>query len=236
MFLKKIWFPFFDSFTLHFKVLFMNTNDKEHSIEELKHIRKVMDRSARFLSLSGWSGVWAGVVALAGAAAAHKILKVYYQSVGGLNAGFNLNIESYAICVCRLLILSILIFVVAFIGAFIFTYIKNKKENIPIWNPASKKLLISLALSIGVGAVFCLGLLRQNDIQYIVPVMLLVYGFALINSSRYTLTDVRYLGCCEVVLACVCLFYPQYSLWFCAAGFGVLHIIYGFIMWNKYKG
>ena len=60
-------------------------------------------------------------------------------------------------------------------------------------------------------------------------------GLALINGSKYTLSDIRYLGLCQVVLGCICIFVPAWGLTFWAIGFGGLHILYGIVMWNKYK-
>jgi hypothetical protein len=75
----------------------------------------------------------------------------------------------------------------------------------------------------------------MDHIFLIAPTCLLFYGLALINASRYTLGEIRYLGCCELILGIISLWVPGYGLIFWAAGFGVLHIIYGIIMWWKYE-
>jgi hypothetical protein len=59
------------------------------------------------------------------------------------------------------------------------------------------------------------------------------YGLALVNGSKYTLSDIRYLGFSEIVLGLAATQFIGYGLYFWAVGFGVLHIIYGFIMWWK---
>jgi len=69
----------------------------------------------------------------------------------------------------------------------------------------------------------------------VTPSCLIFYGLALINGSKYTVSEVRYLGYLELVLGIVNLWATRYGLYFWAAGFGVLHILYGIVMWNKYE-
>jgi hypothetical protein len=57
----------------------------------------------------------------------------------------------------------------------------------------------------------------------------------LINASKYTLTEIRYLGIIEVVLGIISMWYLHWGLYFWTIGFGILHIIYGLIMWWKYE-
>ena len=78
-------------------------------------------------------------------------------------------------------------------------------------------------------------MLRYDDWAYVSSACLVFYGLALINASKYTLTDIRYLGYCEIVLGLTNMFFIGYGLYFWAMGFGVLHIFYGIIMWNKYE-
>ncbi len=207
----------------------MNPEQKDTSLEtlqELKQIRSIMERSARFLSLSGWSGIWAGIVALAGAGVA-------YQWLGDLSASYEVrNLQSE---VFRYLILAIAVFTLAFIGGFYFTYRKNKSAGIPIWNSASRKMVINLAIPLMAGAVITLAFAWRGDWIYISPACLMFYGLALINGSKYTVSDIKYLGLIEVILGCIGLFIsPGYGLYLWAFGFGVLHIVYGIIMWRKY--
>jgi uncharacterized membrane protein HdeD (DUF308 family) len=63
---------------------------------------------------------------------------------------------------------------------------------------------------------------------------LVFYGLALINASKYTVRDVFYLGICEIVLGVLSMFLTGFTLLFWALGFGILHILYGTIMYFKY--
>ncbi|HVM88909.1 MAG TPA: hypothetical protein VMT76_12040 [Puia sp.] len=208
----------------------MNTQDS--SLETLQDIRRMMERSSRFISLSGLSGVSAGVFALVGAYIAHEWLDgyhvKYYNGSGGYEPG------DFRILIWRLLFLAGSVLVCSLLFAFYFTWRKSKRNEIPMWGHTSKKLLTNLLIPLITGGFFVLGLLYHDQWLFAAPACLVFYGLALVNASKYTLSDIRYIGLLEIVLGLVNMFWPRYSLYFWALGFGVLHIIYGLIMWWKY--
>lgn len=202
------------------------TGTKDDSLEALRDIRSIMERSARFLSLSGWSGVWAGGAALAGAYIARRWLQAYY--FGDTDAADFITLRN------RLVLLALAVLLTALAGGYFFTQRKAKRQGGPLWNSASRNMLVSLALPLAAGGVFVLGLLYHDDWTYVAPACLVFYGLALISAGRYLVSDIRYLGCLEVLLGCAGMFLPRYGLYLWAAGFGVLHILYGIIVWYKY--
>lgn len=195
-----------------------------------------MERSARFISLSGWSGVWAGSVALAGSWLAKQWLRrlpaAYYNPYR--TAPGSVADAEYDTIVFRFLLLAVGVFVVALLGAYYFTWRKTRVQGVKIWNSASRRMLTEMAIPLATGGVFALYFLYARNETYITPACLAFYGLALINGSKYTLSDIRYLGLCMVALGCASLFMPGHGLLFWALGFGVLHIVYGVIMWNRY--
>ncbi len=199
----------------------------EESIQTLHDIRGIMERSSRFLSLSGWSGVWAGCTAMVSAAIAWNMNGSYYLRRDLRSS--NLNDITL-----QLLILAILTFAVAFCGAYYFTWRKATTGGQKIWNKASRQLMWQVAIPVGVGGAFCLAFLYNDAVAFIAPACLSFYGLALVSGSKYTLGEVRWLGYSEIILGCIALLIPNYGLIFMAAGFGLLHILYGIIMWNKY--
>jgi hypothetical protein len=84
------------------------------------------------------------------------------------------------------------------------------------------------------GGVFIIILIYQGRFDFILPATLVFYGLALNNASNFTFTDVKYLGICEIALGLIAACLPGYGLLFWAIGFGVLHIIYGSVMYFKY--
>jgi len=203
--------------------------DQKHQ-EDLSHIRSMMERSSRFISLSGLSGVFAGLSALIGGLYVYQLFKAngldYFD---GEHKLYSVDLVSELVFIA----LIILFFALAF-GIF-FTIRKSRKYNLPIWTSATKKMLINLAIPLLVGGVFCLALLHHQIYVLIAPATLLFYGLALINAEKYTFSDIKYLGFCELALGCVSLFFLGYGLVFWIIGFGILHILYGLIVFKKYK-
>ncbi|MES2703552.1 MAG: hypothetical protein V4649_12990 [Bacteroidota bacterium] len=210
----------------------MQTGGKDTTIDTLHEIRSIMDRSSRFLSLSGWSGIWAGCVALAGACVAYSWLHdPVYANADYANTG-TYSYSEYTII--RFFILAIAVFSVALAGGYYFTYRKAKRQEQTLWSPALRQMLLQLFFPVLVGGIFSIVFISHGNMLYIAPVCLAFYGLALISAGKYTHSDIRYLGMLQVLLGCICFLKPGWGLYFWAAGFGVLHILYGVIMWNKY--
>ena len=204
---------------------------QDESLETLQDIRRMMERSSRFISLSGLSGVSAGVFALIGAYIAHLWLGGYHQ---GYNNRGGYAGEDFHSLILKLLLLAASVLACALALAFYFTWKKTKNNKLPMWDHTSKKLLINLLIPLVTGGFFVLGLLYQHEWLLVAPACLVFYGLALVNASKYTLSDIRYIGFFEIAMGLANIFYPYYSLYFWAVGFGVLHIVYGLIMWWKY--
>ncbi len=212
-------------------------DDKVASLETLKDIHGIMERSSRFLSLSGWSGVWAGCTALAGAGVARWWLNdipYFYTSVYKDSAPFTEMSADYRSILYKFVLLAIGVLVVALAGGYYFTYRKAKKDGVAMLNSSSRRMFIELAIPLCAGGIFASAFLWHGLELYVAPICLAFYGLALINGSKYTLSDIRYLGIAEVALGCLSLFVRGYGLLLWAIGFGVLHILYGIIMWRKY--
>jgi hypothetical protein len=198
--------------------------------EDLVHIRSMMERSSRFISLSGLSGVFAGLSALLGGVYVYQLFKA-----NGIEY-FEDNHQLYSTSLITELILTafvILFFALAF-GIF-FTVRKSKKLNLPIWTSATKNMLFNLAIPLIAGAVFCFALVYHQMFILVAPSTLIFYGLALLNAEKYTYSDIKYLGFSEVILGSIALFFVGYGLVFWILGFGILHIFYGLLLFKKYK-
>jgi hypothetical protein len=211
---------------------------KEHhphadSIQDVKDIRSMMERSSRFISLSGLSGVAAGLIALVGAAIArYVIFKEYYAVNGERNIFTGADFRPLKM---QLLSLAAGIFAAAFFSAFYFTWRKSNQQGNSLWNPVSRRLFWNMIIPLAAGGFFILGMLSYDEWRFVAPSCLIFYGLALVNASKYTLTDIRYLGYCEIALGILNVQWIGNGLYFWAIGFGILHIIYGVLMWWKYE-
>ncbi|OIN58585.1 hypothetical protein [Arsenicibacter rosenii] len=206
---------------------------REH-LQTLTEIRSLMERSSKFLSLSGLSGVFAGVVALMGAAAVYWRLDLHYTAYTSYDGTQILFSDAKQDIVRFLMLDGFIVLLVALIGGSLFTIRKARKQGMSIWNTTSKRLLQALFTPLLAGGVFCLGLIHHDLIWLVFPATLVFYGLALLSASRYTVRDLHYLGICEIVLGLLSLFLTGYSLLTWAFGFGVLHIVYGMVMYFKY--
>ena len=219
---------------MYFKVLFMNEQNQQlESLQDVKDIRRLMERSSRFISLSGLSGVAAGAFGLAGAAIArYVIFKDYYTEYNERGYFEGNDFRSLKL---QLIVLAAGVFAAAFFSAFYFNWRKSSQQGHSLWSAASKRLFWNMTIPLVAGGLFILGMLQHNEWRFVAPSCLVFYGLALVNASKYTLTDIRYLGYCEIVLGLINLQLIGYGLFFWAIGFGVLHIAYGIVMWWKYE-
>jgi hypothetical protein len=202
--------------------------DKQDYIRDLEEIRLMMERSSKFLTLSGWAGIMAGIYALSGAYIAYAVFrfnpnKITYNS-GDLPA--NLTI---------VLLLAILVLVLALVTAIFLSRNKALKKDESIWNAASKQLLLNMAVPLAAGGIFILELISKNLIGLIMPLMLLFYGLALYSAGKFTYTEVKILGLIQIGLGLISVFFIYYSLILWAAGFGLIHITYGIYMYFRYE-
>jgi hypothetical protein len=208
-------------------------NQQSDTLQEVKDIRRLMERSSRFISLSGLSGVAAGIFALTGAGIArYAIFKDYYAEYNDRRF-FDAN--DFVKLKIQLLGLAAAVFAAAFISAFYFTWRKSHNQGRSLWDHTSRRLFLNMAIPLVAGGLFILGMLQYSDWRFIAPACLIFYGLALVNASKYTLTDIRYLGYCEIVVGLINMQFIGYGLYFWALGFGALHIIYGVVMWWKYE-
>jgi hypothetical protein len=215
---------------LYYKVLFMI--EQNQHLEALQDIRQMMQRSSKFISLSGLSGIAAGVWALVGAYFANNWIKEFHRECTG---GSIYSGDEFEQLIIKLLLLAAAVLGLAFISAFYFTWRKTKEDNVALWNHTSKQLTINMLIPLAAGGLFVLTILQRGEWHFVTPACLIFYGVALVNASKYTLSDIRYLGISEIILGLIATQYVGQGLYFWAIGFGVLHIIYGFLMWNKYE-
>lgn len=193
-------------------------------LKDITEIKNLMNKSSRFISLSGLSGIIAGIYALIGASFAYWLVKNSEQGYLMLDGR-----------IFRLVISDLLIVGFLSISTAIFlTTRKAKKNNEKIWDATTKRLLTSFLIPLIAGAIYIIIILKQQRYGQTGALMLLFYGLALLNASKYTIGDIKYLGYTEIVLGLICAIFPGYGFWFWVLGFGIMHIVYGLVMYFKY--
>lgn len=209
------------------------TGKQNHEyIEDLKEIRSMMSKSSRFISLSGLSGISAGVVALAGAVVAGWYIRTNMAGIdGSIYNSFTVDLKDLVF----LLMIAGIVLVLALGFAIYFAARKARIQNLPFWNKSAELTLINLIIPLAAGAILCMILFAGGLYLLIPPLTLIFYGMALLNASNFTLNEIRYLGISEIALGLIAAMIPGYSLLFWATGFGILHIVYGAVMYFRYE-
>lgn len=200
-------------------------------VRDLVEIRSMMERSSRFLSLSGWAGVLAGIYALAGVYLAYVVLDFNPEETFRYSSpSANFTSEFF-----QIILLSVVILVLAIGTAIFLSYRKGKGKGEKIWNATSKTLLAHMAVPLVSGGILILILISKGLIVFAAPLSLIFYGIALYNASKFTFEVLKYLGLIQIILGLISACYTAYALLFWALGFGLFHIIYGAYMHWRYE-
>ena len=194
-------------------------------LADISSIKNIMERSTRFISLSGLSGVMSGIYALIGAGLA------YYLIYADTSEAY---LEDEQSLIGKLFLIASAVLILSIATGIWLTFRKASKKGQRVWSQSSKSLMISGALPLLTGGCFVLILFSQGHYGIIAAGCLIFYGLALVAASQYTYGDVKWLGICEIGLGLLATLLPGFGLYFWAIGFGLLHILYGTIMHFKY--
>ena len=207
-----------------------STNPKE----DLQTIREIMERSSKFLSLSGLAGIFAGLCALVGAAIAWFIVLdsgniCFDEYMYGSDGSNGPTLRSY------LALVSLLVLGLALMGAFYFSQRKARKAGLQFWTNSSRRILIHLLIPLFAGGFFILILLLQQNFVLVASAMLIFYGLALVNAGKFTFSELHYLGLTEIGLGILAGLFVHHGLLFWTIGFGLMHLFYGAVMYYRHE-
>ena len=203
---------------MHFKVLLITAMNKE--IEDIRMIREMMEKSSKFLSFNGLSIVFVGLIAIIGAAFIHSQLDLTNDLIQ--------NIIFLLINAVVILFLSVC--VITF-----FCWRKAKVNNQTLFNRTTRRAAYNLIFPLVIGGVLSIVFLLRGDISTAFSMTLIFYGLGLFNASKYTFSELHYLGIIEIIIGLFAVIFAKYALLFWAIGFGLFHILFGLIMYFKYE-
>lgn len=203
-------------------------------LDDIKHIRQMMEESSKFLSLSGLSGIAVGSIALLGAAIVHYWILdqgtiKYDEYLKVLPGTYSKGIR------VSMLLTAVFVLLSAVIAAWFISYKKSRKLNVRFWTTSAKKMVYSLLTVLVTGGLFCLILIFHGYLKIITSVMLLFYGLALLNSAKYSKHDIKSLAYTQIILGLIAALFLNYGLLIWTIGFGLVHILYGILMYFKYE-
>ena len=200
-------------------------------LQDIEEIRSLMEKSSKFISLSGWAGIFAGVFALVGSYIALTYLDFNPQSLSVDTE----NIPFQQKQIFSLVQLALLVFLLAISFALFFTHRRAKRKDELLWTPTAKRLVMNMAVPLLTGGILILLFISKGFIGFVAPFSLLFYGLALFNISKFTFDEVKILGLIEILLGLISVYEVSLGLLFWAIGFGVVHIIYGIYVYFKYE-
>jgi hypothetical protein len=201
--------------------------EEQNYIRDIAEIRSLMERSSKFASLSGLSGILAGIYALAGAFIVYSVYSfnpdsVYYANYTG---------ES----IINVLGIALIILVLAVGSAVLLSYKKGNKRGEKIWNATSRRLIANMGVPLSAGGILILIFLAKGLVGLIIPATLLFYGLAIYNASKFTFDEMKFMGLLQIGLGLIGAYFIEFSLLIWAFGFGIVHIAYGAYMHFKYE-
>ena len=200
-------------------------------LQDIEEIRSLMEKSSKFISLSGWAGIFAGVFALMGSYIALTYLDFNPQSLS-VDTENNPFQQKQIFSVVQL---ALLVFLLAISFALFFTHRRAKRKDELLWTPTAKRLVINMAVPLFTGGILILLFISKGFIGFVAPFSLLFYGLALFTISKFTFDEVKILGLIEILLGLISVYKVSLGLLFWATGFGVVHIIYGIYVYFKYE-
>jgi hypothetical protein len=200
-------------------------------LQDIEEIRSLMEKSSKFISLSGWAGIFAGIFALMGSYIALTYLDFNPQSLS-VDSKSDPFQQTQIFSVVQL---ALLVFLLAISFALFFTHRRAKRKDELLWTPTAKRLVISMAVPLFTGGILILLFISKGFIGFVAPFSLLFYGLALFNISKFTFDEVKILGLIEILLGLISVYKVSLGLLFWAIGFGVVHIIYGIYVYFKYE-
>lgn len=190
--------------------------NNNEALKAVHDIKSMMEKSSHFTSFSGTSAILIGTIALAGAAMAKAIL----------DDTLHLSIAPNSFLL--LIAVGIGVFLLSLIFVLYFSARKARKAGQQFASKQMWRTLINFLLPLFVGGLFCASLIAGGEYRLLTPAMLLFYGLALVNASKYTFGSIFWLGCIELLTGTLSLFLSSdYALLFWTIGFGWVHIIYG---------
>lgn len=210
-------------------------NQSDQHLEDIKVIKKIMEESSRFLSLSGLSGIVAGLLAIAGAVVANLIITGTSMSEEWYSVPF-VSEAAGTRTIFLLLTDMAVVLVLSLAAAVFFSSRKARKSGHNAWTPVTRRMLASLLLPLVTGGLFILITLSRVPANITVASTLIFYGLAVISAGKFTFGEIHWLGVLEVMTGLICLLLPQWSVFIWAVGFGVIHVGYGLFMHLRYKG
>jgi len=186
----------------------------ERALSNLRYIREAMERASAFTSIPGWGGVGIGLTAIAAAVLAHP------------HAGTQ-----------RWLLTWLAEAGVAAPIALVTMVVKARRANVSFRGTPARRFFVSYFAPIVVGAAMTFVLAREEQYDALPALWLLLYGASFVSSGAFSIPVVPVMGLCYMLLGLAACFIPAAAgNVLLGAGFGGLHVAFGYVIARRYGG
>lgn len=213
----------------------MKNHQENEQLEAILQMRDMMERSSKYLSLSGLAGIIVGCLAMVGVAFAYWILSMPLHEINYLQFIESKNENFLSKQIQWLMLDAILVLFLALITGSFLAIRNAKRKGLSIWDATTKRLIYNMFIPLFVGMFLIIAFMLKGQIQFVLPIMLIFYGLALFNASKYAIDEINFLGVLEIGLGIIAIFWVELGLLIWLLGFGILHIIYGSVIYFKYE-
>ncbi len=189
-----------------------------HAMDNLRYIRKTMERAGSFTAVPGWGGVAMGLTAIAASLVA--------MHAGSVNQWLSIWMMEGVLAVA--------------IGIFAM-WRKASQAGLPMWSAPARKFVFSFVPPLIAGAALTIVLWRVGAVPAIPGVWLMLYGTGVVTGGAFSVPIVPVMGLCFLAEGVIAIFTPAgWSLplndFWLGAGFGGLHVLFGTIIARRYGG
>lgn len=189
---------------------------RDHALENLRFIRETMERAGSFTSIPGWGGVAVGIAAVLTSAITQRLTTVQPRSW----------LVAWLICAT----------VSCGIG-WTAMLMKGRRSGVSFNTGVARRFLIAYFAPLLAGAAITVALWRAGEFRPMPCVWLVLYGAAFVSSGAFSIRFIPLMGACFMLLGAAAAFAPlPMGNLLLGAGFGGLHLIFGFIIARSYGG
>jgi hypothetical protein len=114
---------------------------------------------------------------------------------------------------------------------------KANRRGLPLFSGPARKVALGLAPPLVAGAFLTFLLFRSGQEAALPAMWLLLYGAGIMTGGAFSVPIVPVMGLCFMLLGgLTVLGAATWGNWFLAAGFGGLHIVFGFLIARRHGG
>jgi hypothetical protein len=186
----------------------------DRAMDNLRFIREAMERATSFTAVPGWGQAAIGLTALLAALVASQ----QTSAEGWLAVWLTEAVVSLVIAGWTM-------------------YRKARAAETPLLSQPGRKLASNFAPPMVAGALLTVVFYRAGLQGFLPGLWLLLYGTGVVTGGAFSVRPVPVMGLCFMFVGAGALFCPPgWGDAFLAAGFGLLHIIFGLHIARNYGG